>query len=154
MPLRRFKALLTARLRGFPPAYRELLVVEVFSGDRIGAAGRTPSHLTAWRDLLAHESATSCFQALVANATLPGQLYGLAGLYFKDPTRLKTLVTPYLSREDSVPAIVACFVGQMAVREIVERILDGAWPEALRRGASGIVPLQWFHGTRHESSAE
>jgi hypothetical protein len=40
-------ALLNGRLRGFPPAYRTVLNVPLFTEDGIGAAGITPPHLTA-----------------------------------------------------------------------------------------------------------
>jgi hypothetical protein len=105
----------------------------------VGAVGKTPAHLTAWRELLSHKNADKCFKRLVSHATLPGQLYGLTGLYYTDRPSLTTLAAPYLRRQDAVKTIVACFVADTPVGEIVERIVDGAWPEALRRGASGAT---------------
>ena len=138
--VRQIPALLIAHLRGFPPAYRMLLTVEVFTGDRIGAAGRTPLHVLAWHDLLNYRQATSCFKGLITHAALPGQLYGLAGLYFTDPVSLKALAIPYLKRQDPVLTIVTCMTGHVPACAIVERIVDGAWPEELRRGGQGIMP--------------
>jgi hypothetical protein len=132
------QTLVGALVNRFPPSYRVLLTIEVFTGDRVGAAGRTPAHLTAWRELLSDKNADAYFKSLLSNATLPGQLYGLAGLYYTDRPSLTTLATPYLKRQDAIKTMVACFVADTPVSEIVERIVDGAWPDVLRRGASGV----------------
>jgi hypothetical protein len=111
----------------------------------------TPAHLTAWRDLLSHKKADTYFKSLLYNAGLPGQLYALAGIYYTDPPCLMTLATPYLKRQDAVKTIVACDVADTPVSEIVEGIVDGAWPEALRRGAPGVS--DWLARRRLTSSA-
>jgi hypothetical protein len=118
--------------RLFPAEYHTLRVVEVFTGDRIGAAGITPGHLTAWRELLVLENGDECFKNLVAHATLAGQLYGLAGVYFTDQAGLETLATPYRTHGGTVMTIITCVVGEIPVREIVERIVSGALPKQLR----------------------
>jgi hypothetical protein len=118
----------------FPPAYRALLTIPYFTGDRVGAVGVTPAHLVAWRSLVSDRDATRSFRGLIATGTLPAQLYGLAGLYYSDPASLSLLAAPYLQSLDSVPTLLACFAGTTPVREIAEGIVAGAWPEALRRG--------------------
>ncbi len=138
--LRQVPGFLIAKLRRYPPEFRLLLSVEVFTGDRIGPLGRTPLHVTAWRELLNHHKATNCFKSLIARATLPGQLYGLAGLYFTDPVCLKVLAAPYFKRQDAVYTIVTCVAGNVPADVIVERIVDGTWPEALRGGRPGVRP--------------
>jgi hypothetical protein len=127
-----------ALLHRFSEAYRTLRTVNVFTGDRVGAVGLTPAHLTAWRSLLADKNAATHFKRLLSTATLPGQLYALAGLYYADRPHLQELAAPYLERADTVPTVITCCVDTAPVREIVTRIIDGAWPEILRRGGSGI----------------
>ena len=121
---------------GLPPAYRTLLTVPAFTGDRVGAAGITPTHLSAWRSLLSSRHATRHFRRLIATGSLPAQLYGLAGLYYSDPASVSLMAAPYIRSLESVPTLFACFAGATPVREIAEGIVTGAWPEALLRGQS------------------
>ena len=108
----------------------------MFTGDRIGAIGITPKHLTAWRKVLGLENADECFKSLVTHAKLAGQLYGLAGVYFTDGGALQSLAAPYRGHQGTVMTIFACVGAETPVRDIVERILRGALPKHLR-GSGG-----------------
>ncbi len=79
MGLRWLQTLIGALPNRFPPAYRILLTVEVFTGDRVGAAGRTPAHLTAWRDLLTHKNADRYFKSLLSMPPCQGSCMAWQG---------------------------------------------------------------------------
>ena len=126
-------------LRGhqFPTEFDTLRTVEVFTGDRIGPLWKTPPHLAAWRRLLIHGTADECFKELIVSASLAGQLYGLAGVYFTDHASLAALAAPYRVHQGTVKTIFTCLVGDTPVREIVDQIESGALPAELR-GTRGV----------------
>lgn len=125
------------QLHQFPTEFDTLRTVEVFTGDRIGAVGMTPPHLTAWRRLLIHERADECFKQLIDSASLAGQLYGLAGVYCTDHASFAALAAPYKVHRGTVKTIFACFVGDTPVTEIVDQIASGALLAELRGSRGG-----------------
>jgi len=120
-----------------PPEYGTVLSTDTFSGAYVGIAATTPPTVLAWRVLLAHPDADRIFKQLLADATLPGQLYGLAGVYFTDPPAFEALAAPYLVRGDTIWTQFGCIVSLDPARMIAGRILDGTLPAELRGAQSG-----------------
>jgi hypothetical protein len=72
-----------------PPTPMELAVTTLraapsFDAAQVGYAGIAPPEVLAWRLILQHPKRDSIFSSVLSNASLPGQLYALAGLYFAD----------------------------------------------------------------------
>lgn len=116
----------------FPTAYHVLREVEEFTGAHVGAAGVTPRHVTAWREILARQNGDRYFKSLLVEGTPAGQLYGLAGAYFTDPAGLEVLAVPYRNHTGTVMTTFTCLVGEKPIREIAEQIVSGALPNELR----------------------
>lgn len=112
--------------------FETVQAADKFSGAYVGIAATTPPTVLAWRTLLAQPDADRSFKLLVADATLPGQLYGLAGVYFTDPPALESLAAPYLVRPDSIWTAFGCIESRDLARSIAGRILDGTLPAELQ----------------------
>src|SRR5262245_37609038 len=113
---------------GFPPEFYTLRTAEVFARSRVGAISRTPPQVVAWRRLLGHERADEYFKELIVSASLAGQLYGLAGVYFTDRASLAALAGPFKIRPETVETAFTCVSSLTDVRELVDRIENGVLP--------------------------
>ena len=117
---------------GVQAEYQVLLATDTFKGAFEGFGGLTPETVLAFRTLLEHSQGNRYFELLLARATLPGQLYGLAGIYITDPQALPEAAQPYLNSGAEVPVIFGCIGGSMAVRDLADRIIDGTLPAELQ----------------------
>jgi hypothetical protein len=115
-----------------PKAYETLLNADKLYGAHIGFGGITPPTVYAYRDLLDHPEADANFKKLVEKATMPGRLYGLAGVYFTDPSSVPDLAQRFLDSGESVPAFFGCILSDMQVKELARRIVDGSLPRELK----------------------
>jgi hypothetical protein len=111
--------------------YQLLKNSDKFYGAHIGFGGTTPSTVHAYRDLLDHPKADASFKKLIESATMPGRLYGLAGVYFTDPSSLPDLSQRFLESSESVPAFFGCILSDVEVKELAQRIVDGSLPREL-----------------------
>ena len=121
-----------------PPAdavqaeYQALLTADTFMGASVGFGGITPETVLAFRTLLEHSQGNKYFELLLSRASLPGQLYGLAGIYLTDPQALPEAAQPYLNSSAEVPVIFGCIGGSMAVKDLADQIIDGTLPTELQ----------------------
>jgi hypothetical protein len=115
-----------------PKEYEILLSADKFYGAHVGFGGITPPTVFAYRDLLDRPNADDSFKDLIETATLPGRLYGLAGVYFTDPSSLPDLSRRFLESSESVPAFFGCILSDTQVKELAQRIVDGSLPRELR----------------------
>jgi hypothetical protein len=115
-----------------PKEYEILLSADKFYGAHVGFGGITPPTVFAYRDLLDRPNADDSFKDLIKTATLPGRLYGLAGVYFTDPSSLPDLSRRFLESSESVPAFFGCILSDTQVKELAQRIVDGSLPRELR----------------------
>ena len=111
--------------------YQLLKSADKFYGAHIGFGGTTPPAVHAYRDLLDHPKADASFKKLIESATMPGRLYGLAGVYFTDPSSLPDLSKRFLGSSEAVPAFFGCILSDLQVKELAQRIVDGSLPREL-----------------------
>ena len=115
--------------------YGLLLNVDTFFGAHVGFGGITPPAVLAFRVLLDDPRGDYLFKSLVCKATIPGRLYGLAGIYFTDPAAFEREIELYLESCGMVKTMFGCIVADQEIRVIAERILRGELPAEL----AGIV---------------
>jgi hypothetical protein len=97
-----------------------LVVAERFE-DKFIVEGRHPSVLVeAYLKLLKQPQADVAFKSLLKEATLPGQLYALCGVYYTDHSFFLTVIEEYKNRSDYVMITFGSIGGVMPVSRIVE----------------------------------
>ncbi len=112
-------------------AYRLLRTTGTFSDSGVGVAAAMPDTVKALRLILQDSAAEKIFQQLLAEATLEGQLYALAGLYVINPESARVAAKPYQSSEQMVQTQFGCVNARMPVSEVTQQILEGTLPRAL-----------------------
>ena len=112
--------------------YAMLFGEELFQGAHVGFRGETPQVVYAFRAILDHPDGDIYFKSLIDQATMPGQLYGLAGIYYTDPDMLDLLIEPYLKSSQTVKTFFGCILSEEDVSTIAAWIQDGSVPEDLR----------------------
>ena len=100
-------------------AYDVVKRAERFFNSAVGYAGSTPEVVWAFRDLLAEKNADAAFKSLLQEATLPGQLYGLCGLWFTDQAAFKEQVARYRVMPGKVKTMIGCIIYEDAIAELV-----------------------------------
>ncbi|WP_395748349.1 hypothetical protein [Prosthecobacter sp.] len=101
-------------------AFRVLKEADKFYDSAVGFAGTTPEVVRSFQILLKEEDADAAFKVLLQEATLPGQLYALCGLWFTDQAAFKLGVARYSASTLKVPAMMGCVVADEQVSELVE----------------------------------
>jgi hypothetical protein len=117
-------------------AYDTLVVAKRFEGGAIGIDGHDSMLVKAYRELLKQPQADVAFKSLLKEATLPGQLYALCGVYYTDHSFFLTVIEEYKNRGDHVEVMFGCLGGGMPVSEIVE----SKAPNVVRLSS----PKQWI----------
>lgn len=112
-------------------AYETLRAARTFAGAHVGIAGTTPDTVLALRLLLEAPAADSLLKRLLDEATLPGQLYALAGLYLVDPDHTRAAAARYLASDAEVETMFGCIGGEQKVSDLAAQILDGDLLRAL-----------------------
>ncbi|MCX6849297.1 MAG: hypothetical protein NTY98_10285 [Verrucomicrobia bacterium] len=100
-------------------AYKEVKKAEMFCNSAVGYAGSTPEVVWAFRDLLAEKNADAAFKALMQEATMPGQMYALCGLWFTNQAAFKAQVTRYHAMKGKVKTMIGCIVDEEAIADLV-----------------------------------
>jgi hypothetical protein len=62
----------------------------------------------AYRELLKRPQSDIAFKSLLKEATLPGQLYALCGVYYTDHSFFLTVIEEYKNRSDYVRTLFFC----------------------------------------------
>ena len=101
-------------------AYDTLVVAKRFEDEFIGFAAQPSVLVKAYRELLKQPQADVAFKSLLKEATLPGQLYALCGIYYTDHSFFLTVIEEYKNKSDYVGTLFGCLGGDMPVSEIVE----------------------------------
>jgi hypothetical protein len=101
-------------------AYDTLAVAKRFEDVAIGFAGAPSMLVKAYRELLKQPQADVAFKSLLKEATLPGQLYALCGVYYTDHSFFLTVIEEYKNRSDYVGTLFGDVGGDMPASEIVE----------------------------------
>lgn len=100
-------------------AYKEVKKAEMFCNSAVGYAGSTPEVVWAFRDLLLEKNADAAFKALMQEATIPGQMYALCGLWFTDQAAFKEQVARYHAMKGKVKTMIGCIVDEEAIADLV-----------------------------------
>ena len=82
---------------------------------------------------------------------MPGQLYGLAGLYLVAPPTFQASHQAYLLSDGEVQTFFGCITAPVKVSTVVEDIVNGELPRRFRRGEP-YEPFHWWVG-RAQSGA-
>jgi hypothetical protein len=101
-------------------AYDILVVAKRFEGEFIGYDEYPSELVKAYRELLKQPQADVAFKSLLKEATLPGQLYALCGVYYTDHSFFLTVIEEYKNRRDYVMTLFGCIGGYIRVSKIVE----------------------------------
>jgi hypothetical protein len=106
-----------------------LLAAERFESAAVGVAGRPSKYALAWKRILASPDASRRFRELLAGArTIPGRLYGLAGLQYTDPSAARAwraAAPSWVSGE--VDVLFGCIGGRVPILELLPQIADSSW---------------------------
>ncbi len=109
---------------GHIPEHWVLFRAEGFYGSVVGVRGDPSREVIAFRMLFARPEADAAFKDLIRRASLPGQLYGLCGVYFTDPPAFRSEVVRYLAMEDEIEEQrYGCIVEMLPVSQVA-RSLD------------------------------
>ncbi len=132
-------------------AYDIVRTTDTFSSAHVGFAGTTPAVVWAFRDLLAETNADAAFKSLLQEATLPGQLYALCGLWFTDQAEFKKQVARYRAMPGKVKTMVGCSVGDDALADLVQ----STHPKAIRlRGPDDTLKAWWARNPDAETRSD
>lgn len=107
-------------------AYQTVKKTDKFYDVAVGYAGTTPEVVHAFQTLLQEKNSDAAFKSLLKEATLPGQLYALCGLWFTDPEMFKQQVPNYSSMKGKVPTMMGCIVDEDPIAELVKSNHPGA----------------------------
>lgn len=100
-------------------AFEDVKSAEKFYSAAVGYVGSTPDVVWSFRELLAEKNADAAFKALLQEATMPGQLYGLCGLWFTDQAEFKKQVARYHAMKGTVHTMVGCIIGETKISDLV-----------------------------------
>lgn len=113
-------------------AYGVLREAPFFSDACVGFACTTPPTVEAWRVLAEEPQAEAAFEGLVRDASLPGQLFGLVGLYYSDAEAYARHARRYARADLPVDYFLGCVRAQVSTQKIVRLIEDGYLPRSIR----------------------
>lgn len=132
-------------------AYQQVKKAEMFEDAHVGFSGKTPEVVWAFRDLLAEKNADAAFKALLQEATLPGQLYALCGLWFTDPAEFKRQVAHYRAMPGNVKTMSGCDISEDSIAKFVE----SQHPKAIRlRGPQDTMKAWWARNRNAEGRSD
>jgi len=112
-------------------AFALLLHTAEFSGPTVGAIGITPDSVYAFRVLLSEPSSLEVFRILVQEASLAGQLYGLAGLYLLDELAFQSAHERFQHRREPVMTHAGCSEAEERLEDVALEIAHGELPRLL-----------------------
>ncbi len=113
-------------------AYHVLRDADFFSSGCVGFACVPPPTVEAFRVLIEDPGADAAFKSLLDEASLAGQLYALAGVYYTDADRFGLYAAPYRRTSKKVEYWSGCIGGRSAVRDLVTEIASGDLPRSIR----------------------
>jgi hypothetical protein len=91
--------------------------------------------------LLNHPRGKRWFTGLLSEGSIAGQLYGLCGLYLREPEAFRALKRAYRDRTDSVHHLAGCFGGGQETMRSVLYPREGSFERACE--ALRMTPGEW-----------
>jgi hypothetical protein len=117
-----------------------------FASVAVGEAGITSTQTLAWRVVFQSPAADSVFRSLLSNATRPGQLYALAGLFITDHTAYVRGAARQRAGGGQVATQYGCIGSQQAVASILDQMDGGHWSREFLAGyprrLTGFAPVR------------
>jgi hypothetical protein len=98
-----------------------------FASVGVGPAGITSTQALAWRVISQSPVADSVFQSLLQDATRPGQLYALAGLFVTDQATYVLEAARQRAKGGEASAQFGCIVSCQPVATILDDMDSGRW---------------------------
>ena len=98
-----------------------------FASVGVGFAGIASVQALAWRVVFQSGAADSVFTSLLLDATRPGQLYALAGLYFVDRPRYAHAAAQQRALGGEVATQLGCVGSLQSVSGILDQMDRGYW---------------------------
>jgi hypothetical protein len=126
-------------------AYDTLVVAKRFEDVAIGADGHLSVLVKAYRELLKQPQADVAFKSLLKEATLPGQLYALCGVYYTDHSFFLTVIEEYKKRSDYVMTKMGCIVFH---KMPVSKIIESKAPNIVRLSSPKQTISEWLRKNR------
>ena len=126
-------------------AYDTLVVAKRFEDVAIGPDGSLSVLVRAYRELLKQPQADAAFKSLLKEATLPGQLYALCGVYYTDHSFFMTVIKEYKNRSGYVTTKMGCLVFQ---RVPVSKIVESRAPNVVRLSSPKQTISEWLRKNR------
>jgi len=111
-----------------------LRFAESFDAAQVGFAGITPPEVLAWRIILQNPHRDSIFTTILSDASRPGQLYALAGLYFTDRAAYYRAARDQRRRGGDISSTIGCIGAQRSVTSIIEEMDKGWWTQEFLAG--------------------
>jgi hypothetical protein len=108
----------------------------------IGPAGITSTQALAWRVVFQSPAADSVFRSLLIDATRPGQLYALAGLFLTDPAAYARAAAEQRAQGGEVQTQLGCIVSRQPVAVLLNQLDRGEWSAEFIAGRP--LPLVGF----------
>lgn len=102
-------------------AFEYLRTAERLETPSFGIAGLPSYGFVALRILSRSRDADAAYKELIHSGTMPGQLYGLIGVYRSDPLFFATAVRPYVDRPGEILVSEGCVIGKQDIAPIVRR---------------------------------
>ena len=98
-----------------------------FASVGVGPAGITSTQALAWRVVFQSPVADSVFRSLLRDATRPGQLYALAGLFVTDQPTYVLEAARQRAQGGEVSTQFGCIVNHQSVATILDEMDSGRW---------------------------
>jgi hypothetical protein len=100
-------------------AFGVLMSAKRFEDTHVGYGGELSELVVAYRQIMKEPKRVSVLKFLLENASKPGQLYALAGLFDADHDYFRSAVTAFKDDESEVNTLSGCVGGLRKVSEIV-----------------------------------
>jgi hypothetical protein len=94
---------------------------DTFCDEHVGYAGVTPPEVTALRSLVKEKEAGGILTRLLEEASVPGKLYALCGLYFCNYAEFQRSIKPFRTSKGTITTFMGCIRGEESVADLVER---------------------------------
>ena len=93
---------------------------DTFCDEHVGYSGATPREVTALRKLVKEKEANRIFTELLEDASTPGKLYALCGLYFCDYVEFQRRLKPFRVSKLKVKTLMGCIGSEELVKDLVQ----------------------------------
>jgi hypothetical protein len=113
-----------------PAEFKRLVAVDAFYGNYIGIAGQPSPTYDVLSSLVRRKGGLKWVRRLIEKGTMPGQMYGLCGLYLLDKQAFAHAAISYAGQHTTIRVADSCFVWESV--DVSEFLFP---PATLREGS-------------------